>query len=238
MGLIAGFILPLVQGIPLVLMSPFDWVAHPAMLLRAIQDYHGTLCWLPNFAYNHCARRIRKRDTEGLDLSSMRAFINCSEPVHHSSHLAFAERFAENGVKLEMLTVSYAMAENTFAVTQTPMGQAAKTDCVDRAALENQRRADPIPPEAPTAQINVSCGPTIPGTAVKVIGPEGALLGERQVGEIPDKSDCMLTGYYQRDDLNTHLWHEGWYRTGDMGYIAEGAKLYCGPPKGFNHQCR
>ena len=52
MGLIAGFILPLVQGVPLVLMSPFDWVAHPAMLLHAIQDYRGTLCWLPNFAYN------------------------------------------------------------------------------------------------------------------------------------------------------------------------------------------
>ena len=36
MGLIAGFLLPIIQGIPLVLMSPFDWVSHPAMLLRAI----------------------------------------------------------------------------------------------------------------------------------------------------------------------------------------------------------
>ena len=39
MGLIAGFLLPLAQGIPLVLMSPFDWVQHPAMLFRAINDY-------------------------------------------------------------------------------------------------------------------------------------------------------------------------------------------------------
>ncbi|MCA9926279.1 MAG: AMP-binding protein, partial [Anaerolineales bacterium] len=63
MGLIAGFLLPLTQGIPLVLMSPFDWVQHPALLFRAIDRYRGTLCWLPNFAYNHCARRIRQRDT-------------------------------------------------------------------------------------------------------------------------------------------------------------------------------
>ncbi|MFQ3674629.1 MAG: AMP-binding protein, partial [Aggregatilineales bacterium] len=61
MGLIAGFILPLVQGVPLVLMSPFDWVQHPALLLRAIHQHRGTLCWLPNFAYNHMARRIRER---------------------------------------------------------------------------------------------------------------------------------------------------------------------------------
>ena len=86
MGLIAGFLLPLIQGIPLVLMSPFDWIAHPAMLLNAIDTYNGTLCWLPNFAYNHMARRVRKRDTENLSLATMRAFINCSEPVRHDSH--------------------------------------------------------------------------------------------------------------------------------------------------------
>ncbi|HET6446130.1 MAG TPA: AMP-binding protein, partial [candidate division Zixibacteria bacterium] len=44
MGLIAGFILPLFQGVPLVLMSPFDWVQHPALLFRAIDEHHGTLC--------------------------------------------------------------------------------------------------------------------------------------------------------------------------------------------------
>lgn len=231
MGLIAGFILPIVQGIPLVLMSPFDWVAHPAMLLRAIQDYKGTLCWLPNFAYNHCARRIRKRDTEGLDLRSMRAFINCSEPVHHSSHVAFAERFADNGITLDMLTVSYAMAENTFAVTQTPIGQAAKVDIVDRASMEGQRRADPTNADSPTAQVNVSCGPAIAGVEVKVIGPEGTLLPERHIGEIAVKSNSMLTGYYQRDDLNSTLWHDGWYRTGDMGYIADGEVYISGRQK-------
>ena len=36
MGLIAGFLLPLIQGLPLVLMSPFDWVQHPALLFRAL----------------------------------------------------------------------------------------------------------------------------------------------------------------------------------------------------------
>lgn len=50
MGLIAGFLMPLIRGVPLVLMSPFDWVAHPALLFRAIHEYGGTLCWLPNFA--------------------------------------------------------------------------------------------------------------------------------------------------------------------------------------------
>jgi acyl-CoA synthetase (AMP-forming)/AMP-acid ligase II len=231
MGLIAGFIMPLVQGIPLVLMSPFDWVKHPAMLFRAIHDYQGTYCWLPNFAYNHCARRIRKRDTEGLSLASIRAFINCSEPVHHSSHVAFVDRFAENGATLELLAVSYAMAENTFAVTQSPIGEAARLDIVDRAALESDRYARPIDPDAPTAQVNVSCGAPIAGVEVRIVDEKGGTLPERAVGEVAVKSSFMLSGYYRRPDLNEKLWVDGWYLTGAMGYITDGEVYISGRKK-------
>lgn len=230
MGLIAAFIQPLVQGIPLVLMSPFDWVTHPALLLRTIQDYQGTLCWLPNFAYNHCAQRIRQRDSDGLDLSSMRAFINCSEPVFDTSHQRFAERFAANGVTLDMLTVSYAMAENTFAVTQTSPGTYPTVDVVDRVALQNEQKAVLIAPDAPTASAQVSCGKPIAGTQVKVVDDAGQSLPERHLGEILVKSDCMLTGYYKRDDLQPFD-ADGWYRTGDRGYLCNGEIYIAGRSK-------
>ncbi len=70
MGLIAGFVMPLVAGVPLVLMSPFKWVRDPKVLLQAIHRQRGTLCWLPNFAYNHSARAIRPND-----LASLRSFL-------------------------------------------------------------------------------------------------------------------------------------------------------------------
>jgi len=189
-------------------------------LLRAIHDYGGTLCWLPNFAYNHCARRVRQRDAQGLSLASMRMFVNCSEPVHHDSHRLFLERFAPQGVKPEMLTVSYAMAENTFAVTQTPPGYAAQLDVVDRIELEQNRYARPVRFDDPNAQTRVSCGPTIAGTAVRVVSDEGQALPERRVGQVAIQSDCMLSGYYKRPDLEPFL--DGWYLTGDMGYVAGG----------------
>ena len=220
MGLIAGFLMPLVQGTPLVLMSPFDWVQHPAILFRAIHDYGGTLCWLPNFAYNHCARRVRRRDTQGLSLASVRMFVNCSEPVLHDSHQLFLERFAPHGVKPEMLAVSYAMAENTFAVTQTPPSQPARLDVVDRVELEQNRYARSVHRDDPNAQVRVSCGPVIAGTGVRVVNDEGQVLPERCVGQVAIQSDYMLSGYYKRPDLQP--FHGGWYLTGDMGYVAEG----------------
>jgi len=118
MGLIAGFILPILSQVPLVMMSPFDWVRAPFKLMQAISKYRGTLAWLPNFAYNFSAQKIRDRHLEGVDLSSWRAVINCSEPVHWTSHQMFLERFKEYGFSAQALATSYAMAENVFAVTQ------------------------------------------------------------------------------------------------------------------------
>ena len=258
MGLIAGFLLPLIQGIPLVLMSPFDWVQHPALLFRAIHDHRATLCWLPNFAYNHCARRIRQRDTEGLSAASMRLFINCSEPVRHDSHALFLERFAANGVRPEMLGVSYAMAENTFAVTQTPPGRPARLDYVDPVALasEGYARTDAARPAGDSVQTTldtststrivldyakgrggqpslhprVSCGPPIPNTELQVLDDDGRPLPDRFVGQIAIRSNCLLTGYYRRDDLQPFT-PDGWFLTGDRGYVAEGEVYVVGRSK-------
>ena len=229
MGLIAGFLLPLVQGIPLVLMSPFEWAKSPAMLFRAIQDYRGTLCWLPNFAYNHCARRIRQRDLDGLSAASMRLFVNCSEPVYHESHELFVERFAPLGIVPSMLSVSYAMAENTFAVTQTPTSQPPVLDVIDRVVLQRELRAVPVERDHPNAVIKVSCGKPITGASVRVLAGDGTILPERSVGELAVRSDSMLDGYYKRPDLEP--FRDGWYLTGDRGYVADGEVYVVGRSK-------
>ncbi len=229
MGLIAGFLLPLVQGIPLVLMSPFDWVRHPALLLKAINDYGGTLCWLPNFAYNHSARRIRGRDLDGLSLATMRGFINCSEPVRQDSHELFLARFGELGAKAEQLAVSYAMAENTFAVTQTPLGTPPRVLWVDELALVEKLRVEEVEKGASTAVAHVSCGRPISGTAVRILDPGSQPLPERHVGDIVVQSDCMLTDYYRRPDLEP--FQNGWYFTGDRGYLADGEVFVVGRSK-------
>ncbi len=230
MGLIAGFLMPLVLGAPLVLMSPFDWVSHPALLFRAIHDHRGTLCWLPNFAYNHCARRIRRRDSEGLSAASMRLFVNCSEPVRHDSHQLFLERFAGNGVRPEMLGVSYAMAENTFAVTQTPPGAPARLDVIDGLELDRNSYATSVAEDHPRARVLVSCGPTIPGTEARVVDDDGDPLPDRAVGQIAIRSNCLMTGYYKRPDLQPFD-GDGWFLTGDMGYVAGGEVYVAGRRK-------
>ncbi len=56
-------------------------------------------------------------------------------------------------------------------------------------------------------------------------------LPDRQIGEIAIQSDCMLTGYYKRDDLTQQAFHDGWYLTGDLGYLADGEIYVTGRKK-------
>ena len=231
MGLIAGFVMPLVAGVPLVLMSPFKWVRDPKVLLQAIHRQRGTLCWLPNFAYNHSARVIRSQDVAALDLSSMRAFINCSEPVYDESQQVFLSKFGAIGVRNEALSTCYAMAENTFAVTQYPTGQPARLDWVNTRLLQEERRALPVVVDSPGSSAMVSCGFPIPGTEVCIMDEHDARLPDRRVGEIALRSACMLSGYYRRPDLTAQSIRAGWYYTGDMGYLADGQLYVTGRKK-------
>jgi acyl-CoA synthetase (AMP-forming)/AMP-acid ligase II len=219
MGLIAGFLLPVLSGIPLVIMSPFDWVRAPYKLLQSISTYRGTLTWLPNFAYNFCAQKIRDRHIEGVDLSSLRAVINCSEPVRWESHVAFYERFKNYGLKMEALQTSYAMAENVFGVTQSQLGSIPVVDEIDREAFMSERVAK-SPLDGRLSMKMTSSGQPLENVRVKVIDETGKELPDRVIGEIALRSDCMLTGYFNRPDLTEKAFREGWYLTGDYGYIS------------------
>ena len=231
MGLIAGFIMPVLSRVPLVLMSPFDWVRAPYKLLQAVSQHRGTLSWLPNFAYNFCAQKIRNRYLKDIDLSSWRAVINCSEPMYWHSHQMFLQRFQPYGLRPEALATCYAMAENVFAVTQGGIHQPVRTDCISQQAFTNEHAARPS--SDGEAEIKMlSAGPPIENTHVRILHPETRQeLPERQVGEIALQSNCMLTGYYNRADLTAKAFHDGWYLTGDLGYIADGELYITGRKK-------
>src|ERR1700690_1675739 len=210
MGLIAGFLMPILSGIPLVLSSPFDWVRAPYKLMQSVSQYKGTLSWLPNFAFNFCAQKIRDRNLEGVDLSSWRAVVNCSEPVRLESHQAFYERFKSYRLKFEALQCSYAMAENVFGVTQTDLSGPPKVEEIDREAFMVERLARPAVNDRPAMKM-MSSGKPLSNTRIRVLDEHGKEVPERKIGEVALQSDCMLTEYYNRPDVTTKALRDGWF---------------------------
>ncbi len=200
MGLIACFILPLTLGLPVVSLDAFEWVNRPALLLEAIQAHRCTHVWLPNFAFHHLSRAA---DPErGYVLNSMKAFINCSEPCKPETFDLFLENFAACGVHAGQLQACYAMAETVFAVTQTTPGQKIKEYHLD---------AEPGKP----SQRILSTGSVISGLEIRI--------ASGHVGEIEVRGDFLFSGYYKND--SSQEFADGWYQTGDTGFIHDG-ELY------------
>jgi fatty-acyl-CoA synthase len=230
MGLIACWLMPILLGYPLVIMSPFDWIRAPYRLLQAVSRYQGTLSWLPNFAYNFCAQKIRERDLTGVDLSSWRAVSNCSEPMRWDSHQVFYERFKSLGLRYAALDTCYAMAENVFAVTQGGIDAPVFFEDIDRESLQVDQVARPSLPGKPAVRM-LGAGKAIPNTSISILDSRGQALPDRAVGEVALKSDCMLSGYYHRLDATEKAFIHDWYLTGDYGYLVDGELYITGRKK-------
>jgi fatty-acyl-CoA synthase len=230
MGLIAATLLPFVLGIPVIGLSPFEWVAKPAMLLRAASDYGATLCWLPNFAYNFMALRVRDDELEGVDLGSMRAFVNCSEPVLAESHRLFAERFAPYGLRPNALHTCYALAECTFAASQSDPAKLPRVERIDRESFVRSQTALPGVAGLPSLEM-MSSGSRLQDCHVLIVDDKRRPLPDRHVGEIALNGPYLFTGYFGLQEETEQVLRDGWYYTGDLGYMAEGELFVTGRKK-------
>lgn len=232
MGFVACFLLPLLHGIRLVEMSPFEWVLHPQMLFQAISKHRGTLCWLPNFAFSFLAQSVRvESDGDRPDLSSMRAWVNCSEPVMAASMRKFVERFGVLGVGWHQMSASYAMAENVFAATQSQPGSIREL-AVDRNAFTDDHLAVPAEAGAAGGMVFVSSGKPLSTTEIRICDGDGGLLGDGAVGEIWLRGAHRFSGYYGNAELTrSAIDSEGWYKTGDLGFFHESELFVTGRSK-------
>ncbi|MGZ4833902.1 MAG: AMP-binding protein [Terriglobales bacterium] len=219
MGLIACLWLPLWHGAASVQFANNDWLLTPELLFRYMERYGGTFCWLPNFAFSYLAER-RQTMTGHYALQHVRGWINCSEPVRLGSHDAFAEKFASWGVQAESLQASYAMAENVFAVTQTRVGQRAKTiprqDVSDGSATYSDLAFRVLD------RVFVSSGVALPDTQIRIAAASGEPCPDGTAGEIQIKTSSLFGGYWSKGKWDdSSIGKDGFYRTGDYGFISD-----------------
>lgn len=221
MGFVACFLASVVEGSHLVALDPFEWTVRPRLLLDAIERYRATFCWLPNFAYSHIANTAPPQAT--WDLSSIRAIINCSEPCKAQTFERFADRFRDCGAGETKLQVCYAMAENVFAVTQTEIGLPVRVLRLDPAAF-SAGTAQLAAADDPSIAV-VSCGTPIEGVSVRIRDAQRNDVETAVVGEIHVTSPFLFNGYYKLPEKTSERLRDGWYATGDMGFVFDG-ELY------------
>jgi 1-acyl-sn-glycerol-3-phosphate acyltransferase len=222
MGLIGAWLGSLYYGIPLVIMSPLDFLARPLSWLEAIQRYRGTISASPNFGYELCMKRIGDAQRATLDLGSWRAAFNGAEPVSPLTVERFIEQFAASGFRAEASMPVYGLAEATLGLAFPPLGRRPLIDRVDREALSRHGEARPAAADDAGALRFPSCGRVLEGYRLRIVDRRGAQLPERRQGRIEFQGPSATSGYFENPEATAQLFDGDWLDTGDLGYLADG----------------
>lgn len=71
-----------------------------------------------------------------------------------------------------------------------------------------------------------SCGYARTGMEISIQDADGALLEPGEQGEICVCGPAVFAGYYNNPEANRKSFRDGWFRTGDLGYLDEQGYLY------------
>ena len=212
MGFVACLLQPLRTGMTCVLLDPFAWLLDPLAFLEAVAIHGGALAWMPNFAFAHLVNAAD--ETRRVDLSSLRALIDCSEACRVETLDAFSERFGRWGLRPDAPRTCYAMAETVFAVTQSR--GAPRILQVERARLE---AGHAVASTSGTAL--VSSGVPLPGVTLAILDDAGEALPDGRVGQIAVKAPFLFRGYHLEPERSAVAMRQGFYLTGDIGFRLE-----------------
>jgi fatty-acyl-CoA synthase len=240
MGLIGFVVGPLFTNVPCVLLPTASFARRPRLWLDKIHQHRGTITYAPNFAYALVAKRLKGKEVQDLDLSSLRVSGCGAEPIQASVLREFATTLAPARFDPRAFLPSYGMAEATLAITFTPLRQGLRSDTVDVAALAEGRAVAPAPGAREDAGEIVDCGVVFPDHEIAIIDAAGARQGERQVGQIVARGPSVTQGYFREPELTAQTFRPisgdapgeaPWLHTGDLGYVAGGRLFVCGRVK-------
>lgn len=224
MGLIGTVLNAITLPCKLVVLPPVAFLKKPGLWLDLISEFKGTHTAAPNFAYGLAVKRVP--DVNGMDLSSMTTFICGAEPVLPQTMEKFVNHYRSAGLDPGAMVPAYGLAEATLAVTFTPFMRGIVTDDVDIDLLSSGIAK--AGGEGRNIRI-VSCGVPMNGLSVRIVSENEELLQERMVGEIQVQGSAVSPGYVgdEQETLASRT-KDGWLRTGDLGYLANGELFVCG----------
>ena len=155
--------------------------------------------------------------------------LNGAEAVDPGVVEEFVAAGAGHGLDPNAIFPAFGMAESTLAVTFPEPGSGLRLDPVERRVLETDGYAAPADPAHPGTRRLVRLGRPVPGLEIRIVDPTtGQGRSEREVGELEIRGTSVMSGYYRRPDATAAAFHDGWLRSGDLGYLVDGELVICG----------
>ncbi|TDU28953.1 fatty-acyl-CoA synthase [Panacagrimonas perspica] len=200
-----------------------EFAMRPRLWLKLMSQNRATISFSPPFGYALCARRLRQKDAEALDLSSWRVAGVGAEMIHPEWLQTFADVLAPAGFDAKAFLPSYGMAECALGVSFAPIGTGSQIDHVDGEYLSMHGEARAVGANVSRSSGYINCGEPLPGFEVEIRDERGGLLPDRHCGRIFLRGPSVMSGYFGNVDATREaLSIDGWLNTGDLGYRVNG----------------
>jgi amino acid adenylation domain-containing protein len=229
MGLIGTHLMPLAARIKQVKLGPLSFAKRPGSWFEVAARHRATLLSAANFALALVVRRVPDETLAGLDLRSVRFVGVGAEPISPAVWAEFQRKVQVAGLDPRALQPVYGLAEATLGVTCPPLGEIAAPLLLDRSALSLGTAVDAATGTDAVAVMDV--GFPVPGCAVRIVGGDGATLGERRVGQVEVRGPNVARGYHRAPEETSATFVDGWLRTGDLGFLRDGRLCVTGRDK-------
>ena len=169
--------------------------------------------------------------TEGFDAFRFFSQLGTLEPTYytavptmHQMVISRSDRHrgAARGAGLRFVRSSSASLPEPVLHALGELFGAPVVEAYGMTEATHQMCANPLPPaEAKPRSVGV---PT--GIELAVLDSRNRLLPPGERGEVSIKGPTVIDGYESNPDANAAAFTDGWFRTGDEGYLDEGGYLF------------
>ena len=226
-GLIGQFLSSIYWQMKCVLMSPFDFMKRPLAWLQLVSDHKATITASPNFALSYTVARVGKDKLNDLDLSSLELMVVGSEPVSMDTLRRFGEHFESTGFKSRTFTPAYGGAECCLLLAMKEVSEDLDSDVISRSALSKDGLIEPPKDDHDCIEF-ADCGIPAIEAAVQIRDSNGIEINDNHAGHIWWSSPSLTRGYIGQEELNTKEFVDGWFDSGDQGYLKNGRVFVTG----------
>ncbi|RED86532.1 non-ribosomal peptide synthetase [Cohnella phaseoli] len=232
MGLIGFHLAPVYASMNQWIMPSTLFMMQPMQWMELVHRKRISMLSSPNFGYQHFLRHFKEKAAGEWDLSCVRLIYNGAEPI--SAHICedFVDRLAPYGLRRNAMFPVYGLAEASLAVTFPPVEEEVVAIHLSRRAL---RIGEPLamnPDDEEDRVTFVDVGFPVADCEVRISGDDHAELPEGTVGHIHIRGKNVTSGYYRMPQVNAASFtQEGWFITGDIGFMRGGRLCVTGRHK-------
>ena len=214
--------------IEMFLAAPVNWILW-------MSQYKVTSTWAPNFAFslvNKYASEIKKL-AGTANLSSVKFILNGGEMVSYKDVQQFLEILTNLGLPANAIYPSYGMSETSSGITLANIIH--KNHKVGVRIVKKNSMSSKLQYLADLSEEGVAfteVGPPMPGVSFQVVDENNSCLPEDTIGQIQVQGPTLMHGYYKNPAANKEVFlKNGWFKTGDLGFLHEGRVVITGREK-------